>query len=111
MESGCDSWKQHTALPPRSPDLIQLDYHSRGHVKTVVRSSQLRSVDELKARIMNTIHAISELQLKNVFNELESRFERCVLNDGRHVEAEQFELFYLKTIRTELLYGVYSMLL
>jgi len=63
-------------------------YLSRGHVKTVVHSSKQRSVDELKVRITNTIHEISEQQLKHVFNERESRFERCVLNDGRYVEAE-----------------------
>jgi hypothetical protein len=54
---------------------------------------------------MNAIHEICEQQLKNVFNELESRFARCVLNDGRYVKVEQSEL------RIKLLYGVYSMLL
>jgi hypothetical protein len=42
---------------------------------------------ELKARITNTIHEISEQQLMNVFNELEYRFEKCVLSDGGYVEG------------------------
>jgi hypothetical protein len=55
-----------------------------------VHSSKQRSVDERKVRSTNAIHEISEQQLKLVFNEWESRFERCVLNDGRYVEAEYF---------------------
>jgi hypothetical protein len=47
-------------------------------------------VDELKVRITNATHEISEQQLKHVFNEWKSRFERCALNDGRYVEAEEF---------------------
>jgi hypothetical protein len=35
-------------------------------------------------------------QLKNVLNELESRFARYVLSDGRYVDVEQFGLFWLK---------------
>lgn len=45
-------------------------------------------MDELEVRITNAIHEISEKQLKHVFNERESRFDRCVLNDGGYVEAE-----------------------
>jgi uncharacterized heparinase superfamily protein len=73
------------AWPPRSPDLTSLDY-LWGHLKTVY-SSKPRSLDELKVRITNAIHEISEQQLRNVFNELEYRFERCVLNDGGYVEG------------------------
>jgi uncharacterized heparinase superfamily protein len=75
------------AWPPRSPDLTSLDYFLWGHLKTVVCSSKPRFLDELKARIKNAIHEISEHKLRNVFNELEYRFERCVLNDGGHVEG------------------------
>jgi hypothetical protein len=38
-------------------------------------------------RISNAIHEISEQQLRNVFNELDYRFERCVLNYGGYVEG------------------------
>jgi hypothetical protein len=44
-------------------------------------------LDELKVWITNAIHEIGEQQLRNVFNELEYRFERCVLNDGGYVEG------------------------
>jgi hypothetical protein len=64
-----------------------LDYFLWGHRKTVVYFSKPRSLDELKVRITNTIHDISEQQLRNVFNELEYRFERCVLSDGGYVEG------------------------
>jgi hypothetical protein len=75
------------AWPPRSPDLTSLDYFLWGHLKTVVYSSKPRSFDKLKVRITNAIHEISEQQLRNVFNELQYRFERCVLNDGGCVEG------------------------
>jgi hypothetical protein len=42
-------------------------------------------LDELKVRIINAIHEISEQQMRNVFNEVEYRFEVCVLNDGGYV--------------------------
>jgi hypothetical protein len=44
-------------------------------------------LDELKVRITNAIHEIGEQQLRDVFNESEYRFERCVLNDGGYVEG------------------------
>jgi hypothetical protein len=70
-----------------SVDLTSLDYFLRGHLKTVVYSSKPRSLDELKVRITNAIHEISEQQLRNVFNEVEYRFEKCVVNDGGYVEG------------------------
>jgi hypothetical protein len=44
-------------------------------------------LDELKARITNAIHEISEKKLRKVFNELEYRFERCVPSDDGYVEG------------------------
>jgi hypothetical protein len=52
-----------------------------------VYSSNPRSLDELKVRTTSAIQEISEQQLKNVSNELESLFEPCVLNDGGCVEG------------------------
>jgi hypothetical protein len=75
------------AWPLRSPDLISLYYFLWGHFKTVVHSSKPLSFGELKVRITNAIHEISEQQLRNVFNELEYRFGRSVLNDGGYVEG------------------------
>jgi transposase len=72
------------AWPPRSPDLTSY-YFLWSHLKTVIYSAKTRSLDELKVRIINAIHEISEQQMRNVFNELEYRFERCVLNDGGYV--------------------------
>jgi hypothetical protein len=63
------------ARPLRSPGLTPLDYFLWGHLKTVVYSSKPRSVDEQKVRITNEIHEVSEQQLRNIFSELEYRFE------------------------------------
>jgi hypothetical protein len=109
-----DKWNGRAgpiAWPPRSPDLTSLYYFLLGHLKTVVYSSKPRSLDELKVRITNAIHETSEQQLRNVFNELEYRFGRCVLNCGGYVESQQFELYCVKTERIKLLYGVYSVVL
>jgi hypothetical protein len=67
---------------PRLPDLTSLDYFLWSNLKTFVYSSKPRSLDELKVKITNAIREIGEQQLRNVFNELEYRFERCVLSDG-----------------------------
>jgi hypothetical protein len=72
---------------PRSPDLTAMKYFLWGHLKTVVYSLKPRSLDKLKVRITNAIPEICEQQLRNVFNELEYRFELCVLNDGGYVEG------------------------
>jgi hypothetical protein len=64
-----------------------LDYFLCGGFKTVVYFSKPRSCDEHKVRTTNAIHEIGEQQLRNVFNELEYRFERCVLYDGGYVEG------------------------
>nr|XP_005998403.1 PREDICTED: uncharacterized protein LOC102358965 [Latimeria chalumnae]XP_005998404.1 PREDICTED: uncharacterized protein LOC102358965 [Latimeria chalumnae] len=75
------------AWPPRLLDLSPLDYFLWGYVKTVVYSSKLQSLDELRARITNAIHKITQQQLENVFNELENRIERCITKRGGYVEA------------------------
>jgi hypothetical protein len=64
-----------------------MDYFIWVHVNAVVYSSKLRSLEERKVRITNTIHEIIEQQLKNVFNESEYRFERRDLNYGGFVEG------------------------
>jgi hypothetical protein len=67
--------------------MTSLDYFLWGHLKTVVYFSKPRSLDELKVRITNAIHDFSEQQLRYVFNELEYRFEKCVLINGGYVEG------------------------
>uniref|UniRef100_H3AR58 Tc1-like transposase DDE domain-containing protein n=1 Tax=Latimeria chalumnae TaxID=7897 RepID=H3AR58_LATCH len=76
------------AWPPRSPDLSPLDYFLWGYVKTVVYLSKPQSLDELRARIMNAIHEITQQQLENVFNELENWIERCITKDGSNFEEQ-----------------------
>jgi hypothetical protein len=68
-------------------------------------------LNELKVKITNAIHEITEQQLRNVSNELEYRVEICVLIQGNYVEGQQFEPYCVKTERNELLYGVYSVFL
>ena len=44
-----------------------------GHVKTIVYSTQLSSLEDLKAKITNVISSITANQLANVFRELQNR--------------------------------------
>jgi len=44
-------------------------------------------LDELQVSITNAIQEITEQRLKNIFSEVDSQFERCVLNDGGYVKG------------------------
>ena len=64
-----------------------------GLCKTVVvYLSKPHCLDELRAKITNAIHEITQQQLENVFNNLENRIEPCIMKDGDYIEAQIFML-------------------
>lgn len=65
------------AWPSSSSLLTPLDYLSWGHVKTVLYSPISRSLDQIKVRITNAVHEISNRQLDNVCEELEYVLRMC----------------------------------
>ena len=58
-----------------------------GDVKTIVCTTKLSSLQDLKVKIIYVISGITVNQLANVFCELRNCITLCIANDGGHVET------------------------
>lgn len=74
--------------PARSPDLNPLDFYFWGHLKQIVYTTPVESVDELQLRIINgfnTIRARPEI-VQRVRHNLTRRIDGCLLAHGGHFQ-------------------------
>lgn len=74
--------------PPRSPDLNSLDFFLWGHLKTLVYSTPVQSVEELKNRITNSCEQIRNTPgiFQRVRESMRRRAEACILAGGGHFQ-------------------------
>lgn len=74
--------------PARSPDLNPLDFFLWGHLKSIVYSSPVESVEDLRVRISNGIERIRQTPgiFERVRESMSRRLEACIGNEGRHFE-------------------------
>ena len=74
--------------PPRSSNLSPLDFYLWGHVKSMVYSSDIANVEQLKEKIIITF-ATLKLQnntLENVRRNLIRRARLCMQQRGHHFQ-------------------------
>ena len=64
-----------TPWPPRSPDIIPLDFFLRGYVKDKVFSTPVPDITNLKARITEAFATITEDMLENTWRETDYRLD------------------------------------
>ncbi|KAJ8960841.1 hypothetical protein NQ318_020137 [Aromia moschata] len=55
--------------PPRSPDLIILDFYLWGRLKQIVYRESLENDEQLKTKIQNAVKSLSIEEIRNSFNE------------------------------------------
>lgn len=73
--------------PPRSPDITPLDFFLWGYVKDAVFTLPLpQTVDDLKRRITEAIHQISQDLLQLVHSTFRKRLNLVIKKKGLHVE-------------------------
>jgi hypothetical protein len=73
--------------PPKSPDLNLLDVFFWGYVREhVYIPSLLRTFNELKERISETIASVSGGMLRITWQERECRLDVCRATRGAHME-------------------------
>ena len=74
--------------PPRSPDLNSLDFFLWAHLKTLVYSTPVNSVEELKNRIRTSCDVIKNTEgiLQRVRVNMRRRAEACILGGGGHFQ-------------------------
>jgi len=70
----------------RSPDLTPLDFFLWGYVKQKVYQHNIKSLNDLRETITNTINSINPDVLYNVFSEISKRMRLVIDNYGRHIE-------------------------
>lgn len=74
--------------PPRSPDLNPLDFFLWGHLKSIVYSSPVVSLQNLRQCIENGIENIRQMPgvFERVRQSMRRRVDACVLNRGGNFE-------------------------
>jgi hypothetical protein len=74
--------------PARSPDLNPLDFFLWGHLKSIVYSTPVQDVQDLKQRIINGFEKIrlSPGIFERVRNSIKRRYDVCVQAEGGHFE-------------------------
>jgi hypothetical protein len=74
--------------PPRSPDLNPMDYCVWGHVKSLVYTSAVDTVEELEDRIEGACQQIRNEPgvFERIRNSMRRRVQCCVQMQGQHFE-------------------------
>lgn len=75
------------AWPPRSPDLNACDFYLWGHMKQLVYTSEIHTVEELRDRIFNAANQIRQQQgLLSCGNSWIRRSKLCIANNSNNFE-------------------------
>jgi hypothetical protein len=75
------------AWPPRSPDLIPLDFSVWGYVKDKVFVAPLPvSLEELRARITEAVATVDADMIRRIWDEIAYRRDICRVTRGNHIE-------------------------
>jgi len=78
--------------PARSCDLTPLDYFLWGYVKSVVYRNNPRTIDELKAEIIQVIGEIEPQLCENVIHNFDKRITYCKAARGGHLSDILFKI-------------------
>ncbi|GBN98564.1 hypothetical protein AVEN_115424-1 [Araneus ventricosus] len=72
--------------PPRSPDIIPLDFYLWGYVKQHVYSERINDINHLKHRITDVIHSVTPDVLTCVWEGPDYRLDVCWATNGAYIE-------------------------
>jgi hypothetical protein len=72
--------------PARSPDLNPLDFYLWGHLKAMVYTERVNTIDELKDRILNCALLVTPRILRRVQQNFVKRMGKCIAEGGNHIE-------------------------
>jgi hypothetical protein len=96
--------------PLRSPDLNPVDYCVWGHVKSLVYTSSVDTVEELQHWIEGAFQQISNEPgvCERIRNSMRRRVQSCVQMQGQHFEQLQHHvtrnILFIKSSKTEAAY-------
>ena len=72
--------------PPRSPDLIPLDFVLWEFINDRVYANKPRTIPELMDKIVTTVQMVTPCMLSKVHDEMERHLHLCISQGGRHIE-------------------------
>ena len=72
--------------PPRSPDLIPLDFYLWGHIKSLVYVKNYENLTDLKNSISAAFQEVTQETVSASIKNLEKRLKLVVENGGAHIE-------------------------
>ncbi len=76
------------AHPQYSPDLSPCDFWAFPYLKSKIRGHRFQSVDDLEIAVKRTLKDIPLSEFQNCFDNLKTRYERCVAADGDFLKAK-----------------------
>ena len=78
---------ENSNFPARlCPALTPLDFYLWGHLKAMVYQENIRDINHLKDRIINSFAQISPDVLLRVHSEWVKRIKMCIQNNSGHIE-------------------------
>jgi hypothetical protein len=73
-------------LPPRSPDLIPLDFFLWGYVKNIVYQVKINDLQHLKACTRYAVATVTPNMLQATWNKVKYRLDICHSTKGAYIE-------------------------
>jgi len=74
--------------PPYSPDLAPCDFHLFPKIKTVLKGTHFRSVEEVKTKAADLLKGLTSEELLHCFEQWRTRMERCIVMGGEYIEGD-----------------------
>ena len=87
----CLANKNITVLeyPPYSPDRAACDFYVFPKIKSVLKVIHFVSVQEVKAKMAESLNCLTELDLRNCFEQWQYRMQLCVNSEGNCFEGDR----------------------
>ncbi|VVC27913.1 Hypothetical protein CINCED_3A014477 [Cinara cedri] len=74
--------------PPYSPDLVPCDFYLFPKIKTALKGTHFRSVEEVKTKAPDLLKGLTSEELQNCFEQWRTRMERCIVMGREYIEGD-----------------------
>jgi hypothetical protein len=85
-----------TLWPPRSPDLTPLDFFLGGYLKDSVFVPPVNDLQDLPARILETVATVPMDMLERTWQEIEYRLDNVRATNDAHVVVYQYQIKFIE---------------
>ncbi|VVC39540.1 Hypothetical protein CINCED_3A020937 [Cinara cedri] len=74
--------------PPYSPDLAPSDFYLFPKIKTALKRTHFRFVEEVKTKAADLLKGLTSKELQHCFEQWRTRMEWCIVMGGEYIEGD-----------------------